>query len=704
MKCIPLLLLLIFFLPAYSSYAQEDAIERGDEAVADEKYAEAINEYLTALSESNDDYEKKLEIQEKISEVIVKVDELRKKAEKNERELERRKKSLEREIRAKKQAIDDKEEAIKKLKITNSKLKLAINKSDQLLNDKVKAIEEKEKAYKKANKFVNSFYFYSDQYALTYKAEKFYFINKEGNRIVKLKKWDKAEQFDNSGFAKVISNGKNLLLDTLGNTYPFTTRPGKLKPNITALILSGENRKKIPKKVFNNPQLKVLILNDNQINQLPVDILKLKNLRYLDLSGNEITEFPDQIGVLKKLRVLNLERNNIKAAPEQIGLLTELRLLNFGQNQLETLPHKIKALDNLQYLLIADNKLNGTLLPEIGALNNLEILDLSKNKINRFPPEIGNLKKLKTLKASRNRLDELPESFVMLQNIQQLDLQDNRLNNFPEVISNLCNLELLDLSHNKNLSKVSPQIKDLEQLQMLDLTSTPISAAEQMVIRNYAPWSDIIFTEVEFSASMMETGQRYFHNNDFYKALKAFLLEIDQNDTAESYNWVALCYRALGEYDKAKEYFNRYLEKEPNSLLTHRQLILTHQIAEEYEEAYIWAQKTTKLNDATDEDWLALSHCALLIKQNDEALNAAQKAHQLNPDAYSTESKIALCYLMKGDWRRAKSLYQKWKGRVFYDTQQVCNDVFLEDINKLEQAGIDIDLRDIEKARRYLLE
>ena len=86
-----------------------------------------------------------------------------------------------------------------------------------------KARIQADSALQKANKLIEAFYFYDDKFALAYKDNSFYFINKNGDEITSLKKWDKAEQFEKNGFAKVkkIESGalKDFLIDTMGNEY-----------------------------------------------------------------------------------------------------------------------------------------------------------------------------------------------------------------------------------------------------------------------------------------------------------------------------------------------------------------------------------------------------------------------------------------------------------------------------------------------------
>lgn len=122
---------------------------------------------------------------------------------------------------------------------------------------------ETQQALDKAEKLVNAFYFYADRFALAFKDDKFYFIDKNGDEVAKLGKWDKAEQFDlRRGLAKVEMkrddmSGKNrekrdstksvaFLLYTLGNTCQVAYDVKNLGPEITALDLSEKELDVLP--------------------------------------------------------------------------------------------------------------------------------------------------------------------------------------------------------------------------------------------------------------------------------------------------------------------------------------------------------------------------------------------------------------------------------------------------------------------------
>lgn len=81
-------------------------------------------------------------------------------------------------------------------------------------------------------------------------------------------------------------------------------------------------------------------------------------------------------------------------------------------------PPKVTSLD----LGMRHPKLT-TLPTAIGQLTNLECLDASYNRIGSLPPEVKNLKKLKYLNLAGNRyLTKLPEVLKELPNLETVDL------------------------------------------------------------------------------------------------------------------------------------------------------------------------------------------------------------------------------------------------------------------------------------------
>jgi len=209
-----------------------------------------------------------------------------------------------------------------------------------------------------SQKLVDAFYFYDNKFGLAYKYNKFYFIDKQGNEVVKLGKWKKAEQFNEYGYAKVIDDSIEFIIDTLGNKYRFASNLVDLNNEIEAFNFSNQEIKRIPQKILNNTQLKILWLNNNQLTTLPPEIEKLTNLTELDLGFNELPSLPQEIGKLTNLTKLDLKYNPITALPPEIGKLTNLTMMDLELIQLNVLPPEIGKLTNLTTLDLSGNHLS----------------------------------------------------------------------------------------------------------------------------------------------------------------------------------------------------------------------------------------------------------------------------------------------------------------------------------------------------------
>lgn len=162
------------------------------------------------------------------------------------------------------------------------------------------ALQQRNEVERQKEAFRNAVYFYDNKFALTSNYIDFYFIDKNGNEVEKLGRWQKAEQFDYyMGYAKVENDNKTYLLDTLGESYRVAYDIKDLHPGITALDLSNKGLDSLPSQVGQHSPLQVLLLNNNQLSTLPDEITQLKNLRLLYLTGNPITE--TEIFKIKKL-------------------------------------------------------------------------------------------------------------------------------------------------------------------------------------------------------------------------------------------------------------------------------------------------------------------------------------------------------------------------------------------------------------------
>ena len=462
---------------------------------------------------------------------------------------------------------------------------------DKLITEIITRISEEQKntqqALLKAEKLINAFYFYDDKYALAFGEKSiengssrnvFYFIDKKGNDVRKLGRWEKAEQFSYMSLAKVWDeNNIAYYLDTLGYTYRINFKLEK-KPDtkITALNLSNQYFDSFPIGVLEYPQLQILIISQDmsvwsKIKNIPSDITKLKNLTFLSLNGI---------------------MHEIKELPKNIGQLTNLKFLNLGgYNQLNSLPESFVELKNLISLRLGGYIIETplTTLPEnFGQLQNLQRLDLSGNHLKYLPESFGQLQNLKKLNLERNNLKYLPESFGQLQNLQELNLSGryfgviyNQFTTLPESFGQLQNLKKLNLSG--NLVKTLPEsFGQLQNLQELDLRNNPISEKELEKIKDLLPNCSILFNYEQFVISASQEG-------DYSKAYRN-QKKVIENEGVINYNsWWNLSWYALfvGEYEEAIHAVQKTLELNPNAQEVETNLALGYLLNDQWEEAEV---------------------------------------------------------------------------------------------------------------------
>jgi hypothetical protein len=192
----------------------------------------------------------------------------------------------------------------------------------------------------RSQNLMNAIYFYENRFALANAKGISFFIDRNGDKVKKLGEWLQAEQFDYSGFAKVIREGttrsqnKELLIDTTGKEVTVFTAINDNEMNIRVANLSGIRREALPENLFTKAGLEELIIVNARINELSSKIGDLKKLTTLDLSQNNLQGLPSRIGDLKNLRSLNVSFNPLKSLPRELGTLKNLRLLDLRGTQI----------------------------------------------------------------------------------------------------------------------------------------------------------------------------------------------------------------------------------------------------------------------------------------------------------------------------------------------------------------------------------
>jgi Leucine-rich repeat (LRR) protein len=578
-------------------------------------------------------------------------------------------------------------------------LMLRIEKAERVAKDEAekakKALAESEKQkqiatenLQKANKLINAFYFAYDRFALAFKDRRFYFIDKNGDKVEKLGEWEKAEQFEYSGFAKVKKkeNEKLLdfLLDTLGNSYRVAYKITDLSPEIKALDLTGTKLDSFPTEILAYTQLAVLILNETYLKTLPTEIGKLQNLKNLQLYSCQLTSLPTQLGELKNLTELDLSSNPLTSLPTQIGELKDLTWLNLSENQLNELPIQIGELRNLASLDLRFNQLNE--LPiQIGELKNLASLDLSGNQFTTLPVQIGELKNLTELSLWINQLTILPTQIGELKDLTWLNLSENQLTTLPIQIEELRNLASLNLSSNqftslptqlgelKNLisldlrgnqfTSLPAQLGELKNLTTLGLMSNPIPKKEIDKIRKQLP-----NCKITHESNLIEQ----FKSRNYDDVINYYL----QNPT-ESYSEedVSIINWSYGEV-----YF---LDKK-----MYDSALICYTKAYEIQEKKYKAKPEDK---QSKEEYISIleniSAIQLYLKQFSKAEVTALQVLSMKPQDVYAKLRVARAYLFQGKYDQAKQLFLEVKDQKASE-DETGRQAALRQLKSMQESGI----------------
>ncbi|GFY93206.1 leucine-rich repeat protein kinase family protein [Actinidia rufa] len=255
-------------------------------------------------------------------------------------------------------------------------------------------------------------------------------------------------------------------------------------------LLEGQ----IPENLSHCNNLRILSLDENKfIGNLPKELGSLSQLVTLTIQSNNLTRaIPDSFGNLSSLQNFMAGGNVLEGnIPGSLGSLKGLRILELGENKLSglyihdnsfggVLPNSIANFSTqLQHLIVGNNKISGSIPPEIGNLVSLNNLDLVYNQMTgSIPTSIGRLHKLQSVAFAGNKLSgEIPSSIGNLTLLNMLGIEENNLQgNIPSTLGNCQGLLLLQLYGNNISGSIPREVIGLSSLSIsLDLSRNSLS-------------------------------------------------------------------------------------------------------------------------------------------------------------------------------------------------------------------------------------
>ncbi|XP_037699899.1 nephrocan isoform X2 [Choloepus didactylus] len=268
---------------------------------------------------------------------------------------------------------------------------------------------------------------------------------------------------------------KKLKILELKNNLLSSISPSMLNPlgSLQSLVLDGNNIESVAGPLV-LPHLKHMSMENNQLHLIPGSFFtSFQSLQFLSFSGNLLNKIP--INLPKSLLSLKMERN-------------QLKVIRFRD---------MKHLENLSHLYLSENSLSS--MDGAQLLVNLTTLEVSQNQLQMLPLRLPS--RLQKLDCSNNLIRRVTvQDFQDLRDLKHLFLDNNFVSLFEagalQKCSQLSNLALeqnlllsiplrlpgtlarLDLKGNAIQGIAERELKDLKQLQVLNLRNNKISALD----------------------------------------------------------------------------------------------------------------------------------------------------------------------------------------------------------------------------------
>ncbi|KAF7020285.1 hypothetical protein CFC21_033404 [Triticum aestivum] len=179
--------------------------------------------------------------------------------------------------------------------------------------------------------------------------------------------------------------------------------------------------------------------------------------------------------MMENLQVLVLHENRLFGSiPPQIAMLKNIGHMFLYNNKLSgSVPEGIGNLTKLEYLALSANHLSSIIPSSLFHLDSLLRLDVSQNFLTgTLPIDMGYLKQIYSMDLSANLLvGSIPYSIGQLQTTAYLNLSHNSFNDsLPESFNKLTSLQTLDLSHNSLSGTIPKYLVNFTILTSLNLS------------------------------------------------------------------------------------------------------------------------------------------------------------------------------------------------------------------------------------------
>ncbi|XVF08311.1 hypothetical protein REPUB_Repub06bG0215600 [Reevesia pubescens] len=260
-----------------------------------------------------------------------------------------------------------------------------------------------------------------------------------------------------------------------------------LNASLQTLVLSDTNfGGQVPESIGNLGKLtRIELASCNFSGQLPKTMKKLTQLLYLDFSSNNFSGPTPSFSSSRNLTRLNIAYNQLNGtiySTDWSGL-SKLVSVDLRNNKLSgSIPPNLFGIPSLQKMFLSQNQFNGSLLDLHGKVSSLlDTLDLSSNKLQgEFPMSVFELRGLKVLTLSSNNFSGFIQwtEIQKLTNLSNLDLSYNELSidasATNSALSSFPNITTLKLA-SCNLTKFPGFLKTQPKLNHLDLSNNQIS-------------------------------------------------------------------------------------------------------------------------------------------------------------------------------------------------------------------------------------